>query len=73
MSRRCTYCLLTKPDPSFRTVEHVMPAALGGEWKTRRVCDACQERANQIALSSCGPRTKSETAITASLRPPGSR
>ncbi len=49
MSRRCTYCLETKPDTSFTTVEHVMPAALGGEWKTRQVCDACQERANQVA------------------------
>jgi hypothetical protein len=26
-----------------------MPAALGGEWKTSTVCDACQIRANQVA------------------------
>jgi HNH endonuclease/SEC-C motif len=49
MSRRCTYCLESKPDAAFTTVEHVMPAALGGEWKTRQVCDACQERANEVA------------------------
>jgi len=49
MTRRCTYCLEAKPDGFFTTVEHVMPAALGGEWKTRKVCDACQERANQVA------------------------
>ena len=49
MTRRCTYCLEPKPDGFFTTVEHVMPAALGGEWKTREVCDACQERANQVA------------------------
>lgn len=49
MSRRCTYCLETKPDSAFTTVEHVMPAALGGEWKTRDVCDSCQGRANEVA------------------------
>lgn len=26
-----------------------MPAALGGEWRTRQVCDACQSRANEVA------------------------
>lgn len=49
MSRRCTYCLQAKPDESFTTVEHVMPAALGGEWNTRKVCDDCQKTANQVA------------------------
>ncbi|HEV7751798.1 MAG TPA: SEC-C metal-binding domain-containing protein [Baekduia sp.] len=49
MSRRCTYCLADKPDASFATVEHVMPAALGGEWTTRQVCDDCQARANEVA------------------------
>jgi hypothetical protein len=49
VNRRCTYCLQTKPDASFMTVEHVMPAALGGEWKTRSVCDGCQGRANRVA------------------------
>jgi hypothetical protein len=49
MSRRCTYCLDTKSDASFTTVEHIVPAALGGEWESRDVCDACQERANQVA------------------------
>lgn len=49
MSRRCTYCLQTKPDACFKEVEHVMPAALGGEWKTRKVCNACQELANRVA------------------------
>jgi hypothetical protein len=49
MSRRCTYCLQTKPDESFTTVEHVMPAALGGAWNTRNVCDDCQKTANQVA------------------------
>jgi hypothetical protein len=49
MSCRCTYCLDTKPHASFTTVEHVIPAALGGEWKTWTVCDACQVRANQVA------------------------
>lgn len=49
MSRRCTYCLKAKSDESFTTVEHVMPVALGGEWKTWTVCDACQTRANHVA------------------------
>jgi hypothetical protein len=49
ISRRCTYCLQAKPDAAFTTEEHVMPAALGGEWKTREVCDACQKRANAVA------------------------
>jgi hypothetical protein len=49
MSRRCTYCLQTKPDESFTTVEHLMPAALGGEWNTRKVCDNCQKTANRVA------------------------
>ena len=26
-----------------------MPAALGGAWKTRKVCDDCQTRANEVA------------------------
>ena len=49
MSRRCTYCLQAKPHESFTTVEHVMPAALGGEWNTWTVCDDCQTTANQLA------------------------
>jgi len=47
--RRCTYCLAAKPSSAFATVEHVMPAALGGDWKTRDVCDACQSRAAEVA------------------------
>jgi hypothetical protein len=46
---RCTYCLNTKPTAAFTSVEHVMPAAIGGEWKTRTVCDDCQSRANDVA------------------------
>jgi hypothetical protein len=49
MSRRCTYCLETKPDSAFTTVEHIMPAALGGKWTTPDVCDSCQVRANEVA------------------------
>jgi hypothetical protein len=49
MSRRCTHCLETKPGSAFTTVEHIMPAALGGEWETRDVCDSCQARANEVA------------------------
>jgi hypothetical protein len=48
-SRRCTYCLAFKPASAFTTIEHVMPAALGGAWKTRKVCDDCQTRANEVA------------------------
>jgi HNH endonuclease/SEC-C motif len=48
-TKRCTYCLAEKPASAFTTVEHVMPAALGGEWKTREVCDDCQKRANEVA------------------------
>ena len=48
-SRRCTYCLETKPVAEFGTVEHVMPAALGGVWITDEVCDSCQRRANEVA------------------------
>lgn len=47
--RRCTYCLAARPRSLFTTVEHVMPAALGGSWKTRNVCDSCQGRANDVA------------------------
>lgn len=47
--RRCTYCLETKPVSAFGTVEHVMPAALGGDWRTREVCDSCQTRAARVA------------------------
>jgi HNH endonuclease/SEC-C motif len=49
LTYRCTYCLKTKPTTGFTTVEHVMPAALGGEWKTRKVCDDCQKQANEVA------------------------
>src|ERR1019366_6029042 len=49
LSRRCSYCLQRKPLSAFRTVEHVMPAALGGGWRTRDVCDSCQTRANEAA------------------------
>jgi hypothetical protein len=49
MNRRCTYCLQTKLDEHFTTVEHVIPAALGGNWTTREVCNSCQTRANQVA------------------------
>lgn len=48
-SHRCTYCLETKPGADFGTVEHVMPAALGGVWTTEDVCDSCQRRANEVA------------------------
>ena len=49
MSFRCTYCLETKSDSAFTTVEHIMPAALGGSWETPDVCDSCQVRANEVA------------------------
>jgi SEC-C motif len=47
--RRCWYCLNTKPVSQFTTVEHPMLAALGGNWTTTDVCDACQVRANNVA------------------------
>ena len=48
-SGHCTYCLETKPLADFGTVEHVMPAALGGAWTTDDVCNSCQRRANEVA------------------------
>jgi HNH endonuclease len=48
-SRRCTYCGALKPVSAFGTVEHVMPAALGGAWTTDKVCNGCQTRAAKVA------------------------
>ncbi|MGZ6569339.1 MAG: HNH endonuclease [Solirubrobacteraceae bacterium] len=47
--RRCTYCRETRPASAYTTVEHVMPASLGGAWTTRDVCDDCQKRASEVA------------------------
>jgi SEC-C motif/HNH endonuclease len=47
--RRCWYCLRSKPLTEFKTVEHIMPGALGGNWKTEDVCNGCQADANTVA------------------------
>lgn len=42
----CPYCGLQKPVEE-RSLEHILPAALGGELTTRNVCHDCNQRAGK--------------------------